>query len=327
MKASVTKIDNKGAVGLSEQQFIDVLKNSLYPGAKDDSVRLVLLYCEAAKLDVMQKPVHIVSMLVPTGRKNNSGYDIKEHRDVIMPGIGLYRIQASRTNQYAGISEPEYGEEVTATMDGVEVTFPKWCKITVDKIMDGAIRPFSAKEFWLENYATKSSSSLAPNSMWYRRPYAQLAKCAEAQALRKAFPDSVGSGPTAEEMEGKEFGEVIDHTTGEILSGKPHVSLPQSKSEQSQAAPEARDAGPQTYDAEPQKDTKAPESAPEAPKAGNGGPPVSQGEKNFLLAKAKQFGMTIEAALADCNLTGDLSTLTKDGFTAMKDYFMEKGRG
>ena len=39
--------------------------------------------------------------------------------------------------------------------------------------------------------------------MWLKRPFGQLAKCAEAQALRKAFPEIITQQPTAEEMEGK----------------------------------------------------------------------------------------------------------------------------
>jgi hypothetical protein len=44
--------------------------------------------------------------------------------------------------------------------------------------------------------------------MWRKRPYGQLAKCAEAQALRKAFPEIVSQHPTAEEMEGKHFNDL-----------------------------------------------------------------------------------------------------------------------
>src|SRR5690348_13390237 len=89
------------------------LKSSLYPGASDASVDMVLSYCKAAGLDPMTKPVHIVPMKVSTGRKDDRGYDIKEMRDVVMPGIGLYRTNASRTGQYAGCSEPEFGPTQT----------------------------------------------------------------------------------------------------------------------------------------------------------------------------------------------------------------------
>jgi hypothetical protein len=124
-----------------------------------------------------------------------------------MAGVGLYRIQAARSNQYAGVSEPEFGEDVTCNLGGTDITYPKWCKVTVKKIVNNTIVEFTAKEYWLENYAAKKDTA-TPNTMWQKRPYGQLAKCAEAQALRKAFPEIVSQHPTAEEMEGKNFNDL-----------------------------------------------------------------------------------------------------------------------
>src|SRR5256885_16005138 len=42
-----------------------------------------------------------------------------------------------------------------------------------------------------------------PNEMWSNRPVGQLEKCAEAGALRRAFPEEIGNALTAEEMEGQ----------------------------------------------------------------------------------------------------------------------------
>ena len=191
------------ALAMNETELMSVLRNSLYPGAKDESIKLVIGYCKASGLDPMQKPVHIVPMLVATGKKKENGYDEKEYRDVIMPGIGLYRTQASRSGDYAGVSEPSFGDPVTVKLGDVSITYPEWCRVTVRRCLpSGQVCEFTALEFWVENYATKSNKTVEPNAMWYKRPYAQLAKCTEAQALRKAFPE-IGSQPTAEEMEGK----------------------------------------------------------------------------------------------------------------------------
>ncbi len=183
----------------NEQENQDIflaLKNSVYPGAKDESINMVINYCRNTKLDPLQKPVHIVPMSVRYSQK------LTVWQDVIMPGIGLYRTQASRSGVYAGMSAPLFGEEITEKLGGVEITYPKWCEITVKKLVEGHLVEFVARELWKENYATKKDS-LAPNKMWFKRPYGQLAKCAEAQALRKAFPELTGAQPTYEEMEGK----------------------------------------------------------------------------------------------------------------------------
>ena len=52
--------------------------------------------------------------------------------------------------------------------------------------------------------------------MWKKRPYGQIAKCAEAQALRKAFPEIVSQQTTAEEMEGKSLNEFDSDLKNEL---------------------------------------------------------------------------------------------------------------
>jgi len=187
--------------GIDEPTW-NALCNSVFPGAKDESVLMVWDYCQAQKLDPLKKPVHIVPMSVKDANTGNNNF-----RDVVMPGIGLYRITADRSGNYAGADEPEFGPDITHVFTGkngqkVEITYPQWCAFTVYKIVDGHIVPFKAREFWLENYATQSRDVDAPNAMWQKRPYGQIAKCAEAQALRRGWPE-IGSQPTAEEMEGK----------------------------------------------------------------------------------------------------------------------------
>ena len=203
--SNITAINTTNEI---DQHIWSALKNSLYTGAKDESIKMVLDYCKAAKLDPMQKPVHIVPMNV-----KNSLTGRYEYKDVVMPGVGLYRIQAARSNQYAGVSEPEFGEDVTCNLGGVDITYPKWCKVTVKKLVNNTIVEFTAKEYWLENYATKKDPNTkkdtpTPNSMWQKRPYGQIAKCAEAQALRKAFPEIISQHVTAEEMEGKDINDL-----------------------------------------------------------------------------------------------------------------------
>ena len=179
-----------------EDELIYTLQTSLYVGAKVESVRMVMAYCRAAGLDVMQKPVHIVPMW-----NAKAGQMI----DVVMPGVGLYRTQASRTGEFAGMTEPEFGPMITETISGVQITYPEYARCTVKRALpSGVIAEFSAIEYWIENYAVKGGKekSNAPNSMWAKRPRGQIAKCAQAQALRIAFPE-LGAAPTADEMEGK----------------------------------------------------------------------------------------------------------------------------
>lgn len=217
--ALAAKTQSTAVSAMTEGELINILRNSLYPGAQTDSIKMVLGYCQASGLDPMQKPVHIVPI-----------WDSKANamRDVVMPGIGLYRTQMARTGECAGVTEPEFGPDKTETLGGVEITYPTWCKVIVKRVLpSGQIAEYAATERWKENYAMKGGKekSVAPNAMWTKRPYAQLAKCAEAQALRKAFPE-LGAAPTADEMEGKEFdsAQTVEAVVREVKEERP--SLP-----------------------------------------------------------------------------------------------------
>lgn len=164
------------------------LQNSVFPGAKDESVLLAIDYCKARKLDILKKPCHIVPMYVKDAQTGHSNW-----RDVIMPGIYEQRITAFRTGQMAGQDEPIFGE----TIDHKGVSAPEWCKVTVYRLINGVRCAFSHTEYFAESCATTKDGNI--NSMWTKHPRGQLAKCAEAGALRKAFPDELGGVITADE--------------------------------------------------------------------------------------------------------------------------------
>lgn len=165
------------------------LQNSVFPGAKDESILLAVDYCKARKLDILKKPCHIVPMPVTDAKTGN-----KNWRDVIMPGIYEQRITAFRTGQMAGQDEPVFGD--TVTFRGIEA--PEWCRVTVYRFINNERCAFSHTEYFSEACATTKEGK--PNSMWSKRPRGQLAKCAEAGALRKAFPDELGGVITADEV-------------------------------------------------------------------------------------------------------------------------------
>ena len=192
------------------------LQDSVFPGAKDESILLAVDYCKARKLDILKKPCHIVPMSVTDAKTGN-----KNWRDVIMPGIYEQRITAFRAGQMAGQDEPVFGD--TVTFRGIEA--PEWCRVTVYRFINNERCAFSHTEYFSEACATTKEGK--PNSMWSKRPRGQLAKCAEAGALRKAFPDELGGVITADEVNEEPINQHITatHDSGTTVIDTQSVEL------------------------------------------------------------------------------------------------------
>jgi phage recombination protein Bet len=203
----------------------NTLKNSIFPGASAASILMAVDYCIARKLDVLKKPCHIVPMEVKTGKKDQDGWDIKEWRDIIMPGIYELRTTAMRTGQYAGCSDVEFG----ATIDYLGVKAPESARMVVYRFAkNGEKIPFPATVYFEEACATTGKGDKKKvNAMWTKRTRGQMDKCAEAAALRKAFPEELGGIQSADEMAGQVLGDAVD--AGVVAEQQPGSRTEQAK--------------------------------------------------------------------------------------------------
>lgn len=194
-------VEIKEGFGIDRMTWTSLVE-VIYPNAKtSQSVVLALSYCKTRGLDIMKRPVHIVSIYNTV---------LKRMVDSIWPGIGEIRTTACRTKEYAGKDATVFGPDITETVGTEELTYPEWAQVTVKRLLaNGTIGEFvGPRVYWKETYAVQKSGEMTPNKMWKNRPRGQLDKCAEAAALRTGFPEEVGNDLIFDEMQ---------HDGGEIL--------------------------------------------------------------------------------------------------------------
>lgn len=330
MNASLAVRPNTGIHALDFMEpgeLISAMESLLYPGAKHDSIKLVIANCRAQVLDPMTKPFHITPMRVKQRKRDAQGQETNKTeyvwRDVVMPGIELYRIKAARTNEYAGMDEALWGPAIKMSLGGedktewdddarakvkkgtwpkLEIEVPEWCEFVVYRIVQGTRYPFrSGRVYWEETYATAGNETSLPNEMWKKRKRGQLEKCAEALALRRAFPE-IGAAPIREEMEGKviDASNIVDGTVTEKTIYR---------------------TGPQTTDSSASSGTAEGNPAEASTTTDNGGKQaelISEGAKRTLRGAMARAGRT-EADLVAANFP-KLDEMRFDRFNEAMDW-------
>lgn len=166
---------------------VELIKRTVAVGATDDELQLFMYVAKKTGLDPFTRQIYAIK------RQNKMG---------IQTGIDGYRVVADRTGKLAGISDPTHTEP-----EGGK--YPLTASVTVKKLLpNGSIADFTATARWSEYNAG--------GPMWAKMPFLMLGKCAEALALRKAFPADLSGVYTTEEMAQADNGQQEAEVRAEI---------------------------------------------------------------------------------------------------------------
>lgn len=160
-----------------------IILDSFLNGASEKEAAVLMEVARARELNPIFQEIHFVS------RWNQQR---KCHVWSAQVGIDGFRTLAERTGLYNGQDEAEYQYDKDGNLFS--------CRVKVYR--KGIERPFVGLVFW-DEYVQKAKDANGQEyviKMWREKPRLMIAKCAEAQAFRRAFPRDTSGLYIPEEM-------------------------------------------------------------------------------------------------------------------------------
>ena len=203
-----------GSAQLTPEQ-VELIKKTVAKGATDDELELFAHVCNRTGLDPFARQIYAIKR-----RQKNEANEWVENM-VFQVSIDGFRLIAERSGKYRGQTPPVFydkaGNEREVWLD--PKTPPSACKIGAHRA--GAVEPLWGIAVFDEFKQTKYGGELT--KMWKEKPSVMIAKCAEATALRKAFPQELSGLYIHEEMEPTEE-EPTEARDRQVSKSKPHVT-------------------------------------------------------------------------------------------------------
>jgi len=153
---------------------LEVAKNSVAEDATPAEFKLWVHDCKRSGVHPLSRLLHFT--------KRGGKY-------VPIASIDLFRARADKSGDYAGNEDPTFSYKKDGTLSSATVT--------VHRFIHDKACAFTATARWDEYYPGEKQGH-----MWRKMPHVMLGKCAEALALRKAFPQALHGLYVSEELEG-----------------------------------------------------------------------------------------------------------------------------
>jgi phage recombination protein Bet len=176
----------------------EVIVHTIAPGLDNLELELFFFECKRRGVHPMDR------MIFPIKRNDNSEGNAGGGKKLTFQcSIDYFRAASEDTKKYLGQKPVEYGPEIPldkACKSGAghaDIMVPESATVTLlRKGESGDAIEVPATVFWREFYPGEKMGF-----MWRAKPHLMLAKCAEAQAHRKAFPRELGGLYANEEVE------------------------------------------------------------------------------------------------------------------------------
>lgn len=191
-----------------DQTKVQLVKDTIAKGASDDELMLFLHLAQRTGLDPFTRQIYLIE------RRSQVDGQWKTTRQT-QTGIDGLRLIAERSERYAPGREPTFIYDADGRLVKATAYVKKWVRGEWHEIAASA---------HFDEYVQRRKDGGA-TQFWADKPHIMLAKCAEALALRRAFPADMGGLYTADEVSVDTMPalpqiaeRVIDQATGEVLS-------------------------------------------------------------------------------------------------------------